>query len=198
MPEHVLPAPLPPPTRTPGWARTGGHIGFGLAVIPFALAVASTVAIWTKDSTAHDVLIISAGASTPLLALVPTFAGRSALIDDDAARLPRLFRVIGWVLSIYGAVSMISSVPIAKLWAYGLEKAGWKSDSRYQTAGDVIGSFTTLFNGLICSAGIVFLSIASEMAATRGEGPVIMPTVAFAPSPNGQGFTGIAGFSARF
>ncbi len=176
----------------PGWAKEGGAAGIALAAVPLGLAVGSVVAMWRNDGTAQDWLTVGSALSVPLVGLVPTFSGRSAVLSDEQARRPRVFRVIGWVISIYGTVSTLAGFAIGKLAGLVLSKTDFATYTQSDT-GKVIGTITTLFGAAVCTTGLLFLSGASVMAADRAVNPVFVVT----PMPGG-GFAALGGVSGRF
>ncbi len=207
-PEAVQPS---PPTATAqvnraGWARPGGAMGFGLAAVPVGLAIASSVTAWTEknaigkaDLTLSHMLVVSAGLSAPLMALVPTFAGRSATVADDLAHAPRALRILGWILTGIATVDLVTTPLYDK--AFGLV---FHSDGP-----SVITSFTTVLAGLMASGGVVLLSFAALKSAERSEmqsEEVAPPATVFAPSvapvltwvPGPGGGAALAGLSGSW
>ena len=188
-----------PPAPQPGWARAGGVLGFGLAAAPLGLTIASVVASYALGLDAQDGLIIAAALSGPLLALVPTFAGRSAQVDDAHARKPRLFRIFGWVLTGMSAVGLVYSTIVGRLLILARLSTG---------APSIWGSGFNLIDGAIGSAGLVLLSIAALQSAGAAESSTfspepsaasvlrVAPLVAYLPAARGGSL--IAGVEATF
>lgn len=180
----------------PGWAKEGAFAGFALSAVPFGLGVASVVAMWAGNQTAQDWLQVAAGVSAPLVALVPTFGSRSAsLANDELTRRPRIFRIIGWVMTIYGAVGLISSFAVGRLWGWIGQEANfnWGTitggnrnvENTAMVVGRVVNTFTTMFSVLVSVAGIWFISASSNIMHTRATEPQFMPSVAVMPMPGG-------------
>lgn len=202
----VAQAEAPPAVHVdPGWAKGGAVAGFVMAAVPAGLGIASVAAMWSGNQTAQDWLQVGAGVSAPLVALIPTFAGRSAsLANEELERRPRIFRIIGWVMVIYGGVGLLSGVAIGRLWSFISEKAGfsWGSlaggnanvESTAVTIGRIISTFTTLFSVAVATAGVVFVSLGAKTSADRA---VVVPTAAFVPLPGG-GYAAMTGLSGRF
>ncbi|MBK7857338.1 MAG: hypothetical protein IPJ65_01690 [Archangiaceae bacterium] len=197
-PAVAPPAAEPPVQSDPGWARAGSIAGFALAGVPLAFGIGSVVALWTHHGTAQDWLTVGAGLSAPLIGLIPTFASRSAVLRyDELTRRPRIFRIVGWVMTIYGSVALLGGVlggQVFKAISHSADFHAFESG----TAADVLavfGTVSTLFDAALCSAGIVLLSMSSQVSADRAEA-YVQPSVAAVPTPNG-GFAVMAGFSGR-
>jgi len=190
-------SPKPAPVHAePGWARSGGFLGVGLAVVPLGLSLGAVVALWTQtNTTAQDWLTVSVGLTALLAALVPSFASGSAVVPDEAAHKPRLLRIIGWVMVIYGAASMIGGVAIGKAVAFAIQELKVTVPQEYSPVGKVIGTVTTLFDGLLCTVGIILLSMGSVMAGDRALS--VVPTAALVPLPGG-GVAMAGGLSGRW
>ena len=192
----------------PGWAKEGAFLGFALSAVPFGLGVASVVSMWMGNQTAQDWLQVAAGVSAPVVALVPTFGSRSAsLANEELEKRPRIYRVVGWVMVIYGAVGLISSFAVGRLWGWAGEKAGfsWGTISggndnverTAQTVGRVVNTFTTMFSVLVCTAGVWFIAGSAKTMHTRATDSSFMPSVAVMPMPGG-GFAASASLTGRF
>lgn len=197
-PEAVTP-PSAPVRASPGWAREGAANGFVLAAAPIGFAIGSVIALWTRNGTTQDWLSVAAGLSAPLGGLVPTMGGRSAVLSDEAGRRPRILRIVGWVMIIYGAAALVGGVAIGQVYKLIARGAMFTAldTGTGATVLQVIGTVTTLFDGAICSAGVIMLSAAANVAATRAEQEAgIVPGVALTPLPGG-GFAVMAGVSGR-
>jgi len=180
------------PAPDPGFAREGGVVGIALTAVPLALSVGSIVAMWQNNGTTQDWLTVASGLTVPLVGLVPTFGGRSAVLAEELSVRPRVFRIIGWVISIYGTVSTLAGFAVGKLIGAVLSQT---DVGRFATsdAGKVVGTVNTLWNAAICTTGLLFLSASSLMAANRA----VTPTVAVVPMPGG-GWAAFSGVSGRF
>ncbi len=190
-------------TNRAGWAREGGALGFGLAVVPVGLAISSAVYQWARkdaagkyDLTTSHILVVCAGGSAPLMALVPTFSGHSATVADDLAHAPRALRILGWILTGIGTIDLVTVPLYSKL--YGLV---------FGEGPSVFTAVTTIFGGLLASGGVVLLSLASLRSASRSEmpseevgppatvfAPSVTPVFSYLPGPNGgAAMAGVAG-----
>jgi hypothetical protein len=200
VPPEALQPPAEKPHYSPGWAREGGALGFGVSVVPLGLAIASGAAQWSKtngqyDFTLSDILIVCAGLSAPTMALIPTFAGRSAVVADDLAHAPRLLRIMGWIMVGFATIDMVTSPLYEK--AFNLIFKN-NDPSIFTVVGDV-------FAGLLAGGGIIVLSIAARRSATRSEmpseevgppatvfAPTVVPSIGLLPAPHG-GSVAVAG-----
>lgn len=172
----------------PGWARAGAGLGFGLAAIPIGLVIGAVVASYQVGQTEQEVLLVAAGLSTPLVGLVPTFAGRSARVEDEHAGKPRLLRIIGWAMTGLSAVGLVASPVIAR----GLQFLKLSTG-----APSILGSTLNLLDGAVAAAAVVVLSISALRSANAAEEPAGLqaaPVVSYLPRPGGGVVTaGLAG-----
>lgn len=180
------------PPASPGFAREGGALGIALAAVPLALSIGSIVAMWQNNGTTQDWLTVGSALSVPLVGLVPTFAGRSAVLPEELAGRPRVFRIIGWVISLYGTVSTLVGFGIGKA-AVALAAQTDFAKFTASDAGKLVGTVTTLINAALCTTGLMFLSGSSLLAADRA----VTPTVAVAPLPGG-GWAAVGGVTGRW
>ncbi|MFT3841435.1 MAG: hypothetical protein QM723_30875 [Myxococcaceae bacterium] len=204
-PEAVTPPAEEKPHYSPGWAREGGAIGFGVSVVPLGLAIASGASQWSKtngqyDLTLADILIVCAGISAPTMALIPTFAGRSAVVPDDLAHAPRLLRILGWIMVGFATIDMVTAPLYEKAFALVFKDNG---PSVFTVVTDVIA-------GLLAGGGILVLSVAARRSATRSEmpseevgppatvfAPTVIPSIALVPGPHGGGVA-VAGLTGTW
>ena len=206
VPPEALRGDTPAVKYNPGWAREGGALGFGVSVVPVGLAVAAGVTQWSSkgangkyDLTLSDTLIICAGVSAPVMALIPTFAGRSAVVADDLAHAPRLLRILGWIMVGFATIDLVTTPLYEK--AFGLVFGDGPS---------VFTAITDVIAGVLAAGGIVVLSIAARRSATRSEmpseevgppatvfAPTVMPSFAVVPGAHGGG-AALAGFTGTW
>ncbi|MBL8952175.1 MAG: hypothetical protein JNK82_15440 [Myxococcaceae bacterium] len=183
-------------TPDPGWAREGAITGMVLSAVPVGLSVASIVSMWRNEGTAADWFTVASIVSAPLVALIPTFSGRSAVLPEELARRPRIFRIIGWVITVYGAVSSFAGFGIGKLASSLLSGTDFEQYTQ-SNLGKVIGTVTTLLGAAIAVTGIMFISSGSMIAARRAEEASVSPTVAVVPMPGG-GYAMFGGLNGRW
>ncbi len=193
--EETPPPPLPtdgvkdPGPELAGWARMGAGVGFATAAVPLGLALASAITSWTSGAFVSELLVILAGVSAPVLALIPTLGGRSALVLDEDAHAPRLLRILGWVMVGLGTVGLLT----APLWNRAFAALGLGSGP------SVFGAISTVFEGALASGGILVLSVAARRSATRAEEHPpelpsnLAPVMALLPGPRGSGLIALAG-----
>jgi hypothetical protein len=182
-----------------GWARAGAILGFVLSAVPLGLTIASVVASYTLGLTAQEALLVAAGFSAPGVGLIPSFAGRSAVVDDALAHKPRLVRIGGWILTGFAAFGLISSPLVGRFLMLVKLSDGKPS---------IFGSVFNLLDGALASGALVILSMAALFSARAAEESgfgrdaawasrvQVAPLIAYLPAARGGSL--VAGVAATF